>query len=249
MATSMGQTNFAQNNFGRRNSGDGAKGPADGGKDAATDSVAPKFNMPPEAIEQVKATWSKLLSMTTHIELGSLMYDALFEKLPKIRTMFVSPRLATAMRFAMSLHSLIMTLEHTEKTEEFTYNLSLRHVKYWNGDAAIAQANMSAFLGAILVVLENALDERWTTAAAEAWGMMFGYLAEAMVANVTSFGKRIILIKKSWKKIIDETTQMITAQSGLVEESVAKDVASLQHDGKKFQSNKVLAKLGVGFKQ
>merc|ERR1719316_2467573 len=247
MATSMGQTNFAQNNFGRRNSGDGAKGHGDGGKDAATDSVAPKFNMPPEAIEQVKATWSKLLSMTTHIELGSLMYDALFEKLPKIRTMFVSPRLATAMRFAMSLHSLIMTLEHTEKTEEFTYNLSLRHVKYWNGDAAIAQANMSAFLGAILVVLENALDERWTTAAAEAWGMMFGYLAEAMVANVTSFGKKIMLIKKSWKKIIDETTQLINAQSGGEDEVAAKAVVSNkaeQISNKKF-ANLGMAKLGV----
>merc|ERR1719359_1172561 len=203
----MAQTNFAQNISG--------KGTGDGGKEAATDAAAPKFSMPPEAIEQVKATWTKLLTMSTHIELGSLMYDALFEKLPKIRSMFVSPRLSTAMRFAMSLHSLIMTLEQTEKTEEFTYNLSLRHVKYWNGDAQVAQANMSAFLGALLVVLENALDERWTTQAAEAWGMMFGYLAEAMVANVTSFGKKIMLIKKSWKKIIDETTQVITDGSGV----------------------------------
>merc|ERR1719502_719199 len=217
----MTETDFAQNNFGRntfdkKGPGDNAKGP-EGGKDANADAVAPKFNMPPEAIEQVKATWTKLLGMTTHIDLGSLMYDALFEKLPKIRSMFVSPRLATAMRFAMSLHSLIMTLEHTEKTEEFTYNLSLRHVKYWQGDASIAQANMSAFLGAILVVLENALDERWTQTAAESWGMMFGYLAEAMVANVTSFGKKIMLIKKSWKKIIDDTTQTIAHESGMEE--------------------------------
>merc|ERR1719453_2432912 len=132
--------------------------------------------------------------------------------------MFVSPRLSTAMRFAMSLHSLITSLDSTDKTEEFTYNLSLRHVKYWQGDATIAQANMSAFLGAILVVLENALDERWTQQAAESWGMMFGYLAESMVANVTSFGKKIILIKKSWKKIVDETTQVITDGSGVEQE-------------------------------
>merc|ERR1712046_121184 len=109
--------------------------------------------------------------------------------------MFKTNRLTVAMRFANSLHTLTTNLTNKEQTEDFVYNLALRHVQYWSGDASIAQANMSAFLKAVLIVFDNALDEQWTQVMEEAWGALFSYVGEAMVAYVNNFGKKILMVK------------------------------------------------------
>ncbi len=127
----------------------------------------------------VKNSWSFVI--TNAETAGELFYARLFEVAPSVRHMFKGDTKEQAKKL-MNMVTLIVTkLQKLDEIIGEVKSLAQRHGKYG------AQPAHYTVVGECLIwTLKQGLAEKWTDETEEAWVVVYGILANAMIENQQS---------------------------------------------------------------
>lgn len=129
----------------------------------------------PAAIGCVRANLARL--QPDLAALGTCFYDHLFALAPQARDLFPAQIPAQAGKLADMLACVVAALDQPDRLDDMLTRIGQRHVGY-----GASEADYDAVGAALLRALRDCLGPAWTPQLADAWGEVYGAMAEAMIA-------------------------------------------------------------------
>jgi len=159
-------------------------------------STLEELRLAPEMIEQMKFSWDAFLTAAGSKEAaGELIYGALFESAPSLKSLFKTPRAVQALRFVHALNSIIYCLDKPKELIQLVEALGFGHL---NIEVTIPRATI--FRETILDMLEVEIPEQLTSEAKHGMYRMLNYVGGAMMFVKGHYATRLKTLEESWKK-------------------------------------------------
>ncbi len=105
----------------------------------------------------------------------ALFYRRLFELDPSLRSLFASDLASQRRKLGYMLTTAVKGLDRPEQLVSVLHELGRRHVGY-----GVTERHFETVGAALLLTLEEGLGPAFTNEVAEAWGAVFGFLADTM---------------------------------------------------------------------
>ena len=134
--------------------------------------------MTPQEISQVRDSYAQLGDTRAFAQ---RFYALLFERRPDARQLFPVNLDAQVQKLADMLQSIVDSLEFPDRLERQFAELGRRHAAY-----GVQEADYDDVGTALLKALRDRLGSRYTESVEQAWGKVYGDLAEAMIAAQTA---------------------------------------------------------------
>lgn len=135
--------------------------------------------MTPESIRRVRA--SLLLLEPDLSALGPCFYRHLFALAPEARTLFPREMDAQAGKLVDMIASIVALLDEPEQLGRVFAAMGRRHIGY-----GAREAHYDAVGAALLRAMRETLGVHWSPQLGDAWGEVYGEMAEAMIAAANS---------------------------------------------------------------
>eukprot|EP00397_Hematodinium_sp_SG-2012_P002998 GEMP01003006.1.p1 GENE.GEMP01003006.1~~GEMP01003006.1.p1 ORF type:complete len:1130 (+),score=154.99 GEMP01003006.1:81-3470(+) len=180
-----------------------SKKPKQGQGDSGADkdqTFSTEYNLTEEECAITRRQFGQLAVVAgSVIEAGNLIYDALYIALGPAAVLFKSPKKVLAFRVITQVERFVNHVEDKEFLEVELYNMSMRHLAYVSYEEM--KQHMVLFVGTIVGVIKNALDEYWNDASNHAWMVFFKYLGAHLLKNAQEFGGKVRLLRSSWAQV------------------------------------------------
>ena len=129
--------------------------------------------MTPEQVQLIRLTFAQAVNHKQ--ETGRLFYERLFSIAPDTRAMFRSDIDAQSQKLMDTLALAIGSLRDMASLVSMLEALALRHVQY-----GVRDKHYDDVGAALLWTLERILGPAFTPAARDAWGALYGTVAQVM---------------------------------------------------------------------
>ena len=130
--------------------------------------------MTPQQKFLVQQTWEQVAPIAD--QAAEMFYDRLFELDPSLRELFAETDMAAQRGMLMNmLGTAVRGLDDIERLIPAVEELGRRHVGY-----GVADAHYDTVREALFWTLGQGLGEAWTLHAADAWGVVYGTVADIM---------------------------------------------------------------------
>jgi nitric oxide dioxygenase len=130
--------------------------------------------MTPQQIALVQASFAEVVPVAATA--ADLFYQRLFERAPDLRPMFAADLSAQKKKLMDTLAYAVDSLSSPDRLGPALAALGERHADY-----GAKVEHFTAVGEALLWALQQALDEEFTQAVADAWETVYSNLAEAMI--------------------------------------------------------------------
>ena len=131
--------------------------------------------MPPQAIELVRESWSRVLPIADTA--GRLFYARLFAADPSLRAMFRGDIDEQAARLMQMIDAAVRKLDDPEVLVPVLRQLGQRHRGY-----GVLPEHYDVVGAALIGTLRQGLGASFTAEVEAAWGTVYGVMAEVMIA-------------------------------------------------------------------
>ncbi len=131
--------------------------------------------MQQEAINLVQSTWSQVKPIST--QAAALFYQNLFAADPSLQALFKGDMVVQGAKLIQMIDTAVGKLHELNKLVPTLQLLAQRHVGYGVQDAHYATVG-----AALLKTLQQGLGPVFTPEAKTAWTMVYGTMAEVMIA-------------------------------------------------------------------
>ena len=128
-----------------------------------------------EQIRRVRDSFAKIAPRAEN--LGRAFYDTLFRINPANRALFPQDMASQARKLTDMLGSIVEGLDDSESLHWMFRELGRRHIGY-----GVEESHYDDVGVALLQALRGALQADFTEEVEEAWAMLYGDLAETMIA-------------------------------------------------------------------
>merc|ERR1719371_84247 len=152
-----------------------------------------------QSIAAAKDTWRMFINGAVSREAaGEVIYSALFESAPSLRTLFVTPRAVQAMKFMNGIASFVTNLDDPAKLKILVETLGFGHLHL---DVTVPRVVI--FRDAILDIFSVELAEKFSSTARDAWNRLLNYVGGAIIFVKANYADRINTLLESWKIATD----------------------------------------------
>jgi nitric oxide dioxygenase len=131
--------------------------------------------MTPRQIELVKTSFARIVPLK--VQAAELFYCRLFELDPSLRLMFRSDMTEQKQRVMTALAMVVARLESLESILPGVKEVGRKH----HHDHGVQKRQYEAVGAALLWTLEIGLGSGWTKELSDAWSVLYGVLAGAMI--------------------------------------------------------------------
>ena len=123
----------------------------------------------------IKTTWSYAIAQPEMI--GEMFYDALFELDPSLQAMFPQDMEQQVRKLTDMITYMVSRLQTMSGIQKDIDAMAVRHAGYGVRDAHYATVGK-----ALLLVLEQRLEDQWDEEASQAWQEIYNIWATSMIA-------------------------------------------------------------------
>lgn len=150
-----------------------------------------------DTVQQVQASWSAFCSASSSLaEAGEAIYESIFENMPGLQGLFLTPRAVQAMRFSYSLDGLVRVVDNPAELKGMVETVGFQHL-----NLDVTEARVAVFRDAVVDVLSMQLAENFTDLAREGWLWLLNYVGGAIIYIKANYVDRLRILADSWRTV------------------------------------------------
>lgn len=135
--------------------------------------------MTQDSVNLVQDSWKKVEAIAP--QAAALFYQNLFSADPSLKLLFNGNMEQQGQKLMEMIGLAVSRLDHLHEVVPVLQNLAKRHVRY-----GVKEAHYATVGAALLQTLSQGLGEDFTPTVKEAWGSVYGTMADVMIAATRS---------------------------------------------------------------